>query len=166
VRNSETATAVAEWLREQLPALKGSYDFVTGTKTEALPDVMVEVTENFLTPGADVADEFPWADLQQVWLDVRRLELAFMVGDATVDPDDEAAVSAAARVAHHTLLDLVDDLKASLRDDPTLGDRVQITSPRVAADFTPPFAEYQDGTRGREATVTIATADLVEGSTP
>ena len=79
--------------------------------------------------------------------------MSFMVDNALTD-------QAAAQ-----LRDFEARLLESVLKDATLGGRVPIASPQMEFDFTAPFVEYEDGTKGREMTMTIAVGHLVEATT-
>jgi hypothetical protein len=153
VTNQDVIDAVLAWARDTIPAVAGGYDFVPPGKPEALPDVVVDLESE----GFDVGPtpEFPWPQLQQRDLYVWRLVMSFMVGAGK----DQATHQAAA----HQLRVFAEALRAALAGDPTLGKRVFLASPlSFRIDYTPPFVEWSDGTRGREMTVNLAVAQLQE----
>jgi hypothetical protein len=142
VTADQVIQAVVAWARETLPELIGSYAYAPAGKTEALPDVVADhATIEYLI---DDDRRFPWLSLQQTILAVHSVGMSFMVTNA-----NEGAAAAALR-------GYADALAASLLADGTLGGRVPMASPLMTFDFTRPFVEYQDGTRGREVTMELA----------
>jgi hypothetical protein len=140
--------ALVAWARATLPALAGGYSYTPAGKTQALPDVVADhATIEYVLEDPQ---RFPMLGFQQRLLAVHSVGLSFMV-----DNTDEAAAAAALR-------GYADALAASLLRDGTLGGRVPLCSPIMTFDFTRPFVEYQDGTRGREMTLEMFVADPVE----
>ena len=138
----EVIEAVVAWALEAVPELVGSYAFAPAGKTEGLPDVVADhATIEYVL---DDDRRFPWLSLQQTVIAVHSIGLSFMVSN-----EQEAAAAA-------TLRGYSDALAASLLADGTLGGRVPMASPLMTFDFTRPFVEYQDGTRGREVTMELA----------
>lgn len=150
---NETAVAVLEWVQQLVPALEGAYDYAPAAKPQALPDVVVDVTE----PQTTVDDpRFPYHQLQGQWVLVTPCQVSLMA--AATDPDGQPQHQLATRQLRgwgYTLL-------MGVRDDQTLGGRVDVVSPFVEVRFRPAFVEYGDGTRGREATVDLAVGQLIE----
>jgi hypothetical protein len=144
------ADALVEWATEKLPALAGSYDFDPDSKDQPLPDVAAIVeTEQFMerdtSLGLDIA-----SGLDQVYVRTFRCALMFVV-----DPADAGAATA-------QLQGFVDTLAAALHPDsgdPTLGSRVQSTSPLWSASYSPPFVAFDDGTEGRAATFSLVVVE-------
>ena len=134
-----------------LPELVATYDHVPSYKPGGLPDVVVEAARTGLDDIA--ATRFRFWRIQQRSVYYVEASLSFMVDNA-----DTAAAAAQLR-------DFEARLFASVIGDATLGGRVPIASPVVEFDFTSPFVEYEDGTKGREMTMTIAVGDLVEATT-
>lgn len=144
----DIVTAVATWTVATCdPPIQGSYPYIPSSKTTALPDVVVEVAEKTL-----VIDDprFPFAALQQTFIRVWSLGVSIMVDNTS--PDDAA----------EQLEDYADQLEAAIFQDSTLGGTVPFVSPFLNFDFTAPFVEYPDGTRGREMNMTMHVGELVE----
>jgi hypothetical protein len=93
---------------------------------------------------------FPKAQIEQALLMVYTMQLSFMVDNG--DPQ------AAARL----LRDLSDRLLDAALDDGTLGGRVPFVSPSISFDFSTPYVEYEDGTFGREMTMSLSVGGLVQ----
>ena len=140
--------ALAEWAQETVPAIESAYTHLPGSKPEALPDVIVELTRSYIQRGG--GEQFPFWQLQEMHVEGYDCQLAIMVDNS--DPD-------AAATALRGYRDL---LAAAVRAQPTLAGRVPFRSPFVSFDFTPPFVEYEDGTTGREMTMSLTVGDLVE----
>jgi hypothetical protein len=138
---------VLDWVRTTLPELEGGYDHVPTTSDQPLPDVVVENGSTVLVPEDP---RFAFLDVQQGWLLVRSMDVSFMVDDT--DPD--AAAQLLRSFETRTL--------ASLLGDGTLGGRVPFVSPYVTYDYSLPFVERPDGTRGREMNMTMLVGELVE----
>lgn len=147
--NTETLPgALVEWAREIITEIEAGYDYVPAAKPDPMPDVIVEVIRTIV--HADGAEVFPFWQLQQRDVEVYECSLAFMV-----DNTDPAAAASQLR-------NFRDRLTAAVLAEATLGDRVPFRSPYVSFDFTPPFVEYEDGTKGREMTMVLTVGDLVE----
>jgi hypothetical protein len=151
VNEQETAVAVEAWVNEVLPELKASYPHVTASKGD-LPDTMVDVRQKSITLGGE-DNRFPWGALQQRMLRVFSITVSFLVDTTEEDGDAEETAE---------LRDFGDRLEASLLNDATLGDRVEMASPFCTFDYALPFVGYPDGTRGRQMTLDMATAELVD----
>ena len=148
---SNDATArIVEWARAVLPELTAAYDHVPLGKTNALPDLVAELRTTGVGMGG--TDRFRFWEIQQRAIYFCEFVLSFMV-------DNDAP-----EVAAETLRDFENRLLMAVVGDPTLGARVPFASPLVEFDFTSPFVEYEDGTRGREMTMTIAVGELVEAT--
>lgn len=145
--HASVVPAAVDWARAVLPELTGGYAYVTDQKSQALPDVMGELQDSRVALS-DPA--FPRLNIQQAAIRVYRLTLSFMVEN--LDPAAAAA----------DLRDFADRLGVSLMVDGTLSGRVLAASPLATFDFARPFVEYEDGTRGREMTMNLAVAELVE----
>ena len=147
--SEEVAQAVKEWALETVPALNGGYAYLPAQKDQQLPDVVVDVAE---VQVARQMAEFPMSQIQQFWIHAFRCEVSFMVGN---ENPEAAAQELRAAEALAT---------ASLMRDGTLGGRVDFISPYFSFDFTPPFVEYADGTRGREMVMRLSVGEPIEGS--
>lgn len=148
----EVALAVEEWINEVLPELTETYPHVTAAKAD-LPDGQVDVQSKAITYGRG-DERFPWGQLQQRMLRVFDIQLSFMVekGDG-LTADAEGT---------EQLRDFGKRLEQALTTQPTLGDRVQMASPICEVNYGLPFVEYPDGTRGRQMTMSMSVAELVE----
>lgn len=144
----DVLTGVNAWVVATCdPPIVGAYEYLPEMKTAELPDVVTEVLEvrmNIEDP------RFPFAQLQQTWLKVWQINCSIMVGNS--DPGAAAL----------QLEGYADQMDASIRGDGSLGGRVPFISPFYAFDFTAPFVEYNDGTRGREMNMQMAIGELVE----
>lgn len=145
----EAAEALVEWALETCPDLKGSYDHDPSQKTQPLPDIAAYVSDEEVT-GTDPSTGLPIADvgIQQAELHVMRATLLMMV-----NPEPAADADAA-------LKGFVRDLAASLKADQTLGGRVSAVSPRWRASYEPPFVQFEDGSEGRAAYLSLDIAEL------
>lgn len=148
---TEAPGKLIAWVEAVIPAIQSAYDYVPASKPEGLPDLVVEVARTELV--RDGAERFGVWNLQQVMIDVFTCNLSIMVDNG--DPQQAAA----------DLRGYRDLLIADARSNPTLRGNVLVASPFMVADFTQPFVEYEDGTRGREMTLTIDIGDLVEATT-
>jgi hypothetical protein len=146
---NEVAEAVAAWAVETLPELNASYHYLSASKG-ALPDVMVDVDEK-----TRVAEHpaFPGVRIQQADLRVFELTMALMVesGDGPTADKDET----------EQLRDFGSRLETALVADATLGERVPMAAPAAVFNYRLPFVQYDDGTRGRQMTVTMFVAEPV-----
>jgi hypothetical protein len=143
---SEITAAVVEWARASAPMLAGGYDYVPASKTEALPDVVVEVQTSAVVPNEP---RLPQAGIQQAMVKVHTVGVSVMVDNR----DPQAAAD--------QLREIMDGLSASLLGDGSLGGRIPMTSPQHTIDYTRPFVRYADGTEGREAVATIIVGEPV-----
>jgi hypothetical protein len=149
ISSSQITDALVDWAREVVPTLEGGYDYVPAEKDEPLPDVVVEVMRTYIDP--DAAAGFAEIRIEQRRVRVWMVDISIMVDNA--DPEAAAAY----------LRDTGDLLMAAwLAPDRSLGGRVPFTSPFASIDSSTPFVEYEDGTKGREMTMSVAVGDLVE----
>lgn len=151
--SEQVAEAVVAWAVEELPALQGSYDHPEPDRLYPLPDVMAAVT------GIRILDAAPAGlptigQIEQTLARVRDLRVIF-----AVDPTDPDEASAQVEGFADTLTD-------SLLADHTLGGRVPGASPTVTWSFEPPFIEFDDGTKARQATLTLVVAEPVPARVP
>ena len=142
----DVAEGVTAWILEAT-GISSGYHYMPSQKDANLPDVVVEVIERRMTREDP---EFPFSAIQQRWV---RL---FVVG-ASIMVDNSDPESAA-----DTLYGYSDVMEAALMADGTLGGRVPFVSPYFAFDFSAPFVEYHDGTRGREMNMQMSVGELVE----
>lgn len=146
--SGEAIQALAEWVTEKLPQLAFIYDHAVLAKPEGLPDCVVELRRTGISPPNDT--RFSFWDIQARAVYFVEADLSFMV-----DNGDTEAAAMELREFEQTLL-------VGVTQEPTLGSRVPFASPQVDFDFTAPFVEWSDGTKGRVMTMTIAVGDLVE----
>lgn len=144
----EVCGAVLEWVLEAVPELEGGKPYLTETTDYPLPDVLVDCSTAGVT--RDVSD-FPHLQIEQAVIYQWTIELSVLA-----DNTDSAAAAQFLRTVETRTI-------ASLLSDGTLGERVPFVSPFVAYDYTPPFIERPDGTRGREMTMAMAVGELVGG---
>lgn len=143
------AERLSDWAVETLPELGTRVtDYASGQKKYALPDLAVEI-QSVEMRQADPAD-FPELSIEQAFLRVYAYDLLLVA-----DPADEQAAS-------DQLSDFVDRLTQSGVDDATLGGRVPGVALTFSASFTPPFVEFDDGTRGRLATLSLTVGEPIE----
>ena len=148
--SEEAVQRIVAWLDQVLPELTTAYDHVPTSKGNGLPDCVVELQRSGVDMGG--SDRFRFWDIQQRAIYFCEVEASFMVDNS----DTDAAATQLRNFENRLLMGVM--------RDPTLGNRVPFASPLVEFDFTGPFVEYEDGTRGREMTMTIAVGDLVETS--
>ncbi len=141
------STALLDWALAECPDLNSGYAYVPAEKPNALPDVIVEVARVEISTGSD---KLPWQQIQQRLVEVTEANISVMA-----DNSDPAAAAALLR-------GVAEDMKVALLKSSTLGGRVPVRSPYFEFDFTAPFVEYEDGTKGREMTLTMTVGDLVE----
>jgi hypothetical protein len=138
---------VLAWVADVCPEIQGTYDYAPSGKEQGLPDCVAEITDTSLGYSSPL---FPKAQIEQALLMVYTMQLSFMVDNG--DPQ------AAARL----LRDLSDRLLDAALDDGTLGGRVPFVSPSISFDFSTPYVEYEDGTFGREMTMSLSVGGLVQ----
>lgn len=147
MNSHEIVTGTGEWLTEVLPELQAVYPYSPLTKSNGLPDAVIEIEAS----GLRVSDEdFPLRGIQQRLIERWDLGISFMV----LNEDAEGAAT--------MLRDFQDRCLSEVLSDSTLRGRVPFVSPFVTFDYTPPFVEYADGTRGREMTMSLSVGQLVE----
>lgn len=137
---------VLEWVMA-ITDIDTGYDFIPAQSTGPLPDVIVDVEH---VNVVETSDLFPHANIQQAWVRVYTMGVSIMVDNT--EPETAA----------ESLRDYADALGASLLANGTLGGRVPMVSKRHEFDFTLPFTVRNDGTRGREMTMSMTVAELVE----
>lgn len=146
IGSEAVVVALGAWARAVIPELVQHYEFEPVEKTE-LPDVVIVLDDSVVELGDAT---FPLHAIQQRVIQRYDLTLSFMVDNS--EPEEAA----------QELRAYADLLRAELLKDGTLGQRVPVASPFVTFDYTPPFAVYPDGTRGREMTMTISVAEYAE----
>ncbi len=149
---NECAVAVVAWARAVVPELTQGRSWVSAQKS-GLPDVMGDVAEKSIVMEDD---RFPHLGIEQAALRVFEVELAFMVDKAVGDPDSSADEKETLKLREFGRL-----LEVSLLSDGTLGGRVFMASPIATFNYRLPFVQYQDGTRGRQMTLSLAVAEPV-----
>lgn len=156
--NEEAIDAVLAFAVAACPELAGhTYDFVPAAKPKGLPDIVAELQSE----GVVLEDEsFPIARLQQAALRVWRIVLSIMVEATPADTQDPSSVDTAHAAAQSQLRSFGNTLLEGVMADHTLGGRVPLASPYVEIEYTPPYVEYEDGTRGREMTFSISVGAL------
>jgi hypothetical protein len=146
VTSDEIVNGVGDWLTDLHPELMRYYAFSPTSKGD-LPDVVIEIEG----AGVRFGDEtFPIRAIQQALIERWDLTASFMV----LNEDPEGAASLLRTFADRCVTDVL--------SDSTLRGRVPFVSPFVTFDYTPPFVEYADGTRGREMSMTLSVGQLVE----
>jgi hypothetical protein len=158
-RSREIAEAVVAWAMEASPVmLAAGYPHTITSSSGELPDVAASVREHAVVP--EDRENFPFAALQQFWLHTYTVELSVLVEQEM--PDVETEKDQAASQADKTIREIGDGLMESAAKDATLGERVQMTSPRIQADYSEPFIDRPDGVRGRPVFLTLVVADVIE----
>ena len=148
--STEVAGFVIAWAREVLPDLASDYDFIPAGKSADLPDIVADIARE----GVVREDpRFPLIAVQQAALRVWKIGFSIMVESGE---DDDGA-----RTATEQLRGFANALTLSLLNDPSLGGRVPFAAPDISFDYTAPFVEYSDGTRGREMAGEFAVAEPV-----
>jgi hypothetical protein len=148
----EIIAALLDWVVGRLPEVAGhTYPYPPAGKPLGLPDCAA-VVDSTTVVGAH--DQFPYWQLQQADLRVWTVGLSFMV-DAGMNETDE-------RAAQHTLYRFADVLVAAARAPDAALDGGALIGVRPTFRFDPPFVEYEDGTRGRQATAAFVVAEPVE----
>lgn len=152
------ATAVADWAGEVCGIDEARrFAYPQAAKTAELPDVAASLVSSRTQQGADEVD-FPLAAVQQSWLAIFVVQFSIMV--------EQGADEASAASAQAELYGYAAQLRDALLGDVTLGDRLdadagQFASPVIEFDFSAPFVEYEDGTRGRVTPGTVRLAQAI-----
>lgn len=144
------ATRVRDWAQGVLPELTSARHYLSAEKT-TLPDVMAEVVRKRIVRSEEA---FGASAIQQAGVRVFDCELSFMVEKAA-----EGGLEAD-QLETEQLRDFGARLEASLLSDGTLGGRVQMASPLAEFDYSSPFVEWADGTRGRQMVLTLSVGEL------
>jgi hypothetical protein len=143
----QLAITMEEWVAEVVPGFS-RYEHMPTELAKALPMVIGEVVGDEVREGnRDVPNLGPY---QQLLVRTRRVTLLLLV-----PPEPSWTASQA-------LYSAVDLLGAALRRDPTLGGRVKEASKFYEASYTPPELQHADGTRARQATLTVTVGEQVE----
>jgi hypothetical protein len=151
MNEQQVAEGVKEWAEVILPELLGSRSFLSAQRGE-LPDVQVDVIFKRIAPSDS---RFPFSELQQRLLRVFDVDLHFMVDHVGGDADADRGETEQVR-------DFGARLEASVLQDATLGGRVFMASPIMQFDYTVPFVEYPDGTRGRQMKMSLIVGELAD----
>lgn len=146
----QVAEAVEAWVAETLDELVESYPYVTAQRGR-LPDAMVDVESKSISTSDSA---FPFSQLQQRLLRVFNVSVNIMVEQNGGVEDD--------RLETEQLRDFGARLEVSGTTDATLGGRVFMLSPLMDINYSLPFVEYPDGTRGRQMQVALAVGELAD----
>lgn len=133
------------------------FPYPQATKTAELPDVASAVDGSRIQQGPD-GDDFPLVALQNAWVNTFTVGFSIMVEQG----DGEAAAAA----AQAEVYGYAKALREAIVVDVTLGGELdaqagQFASPVIAFDFSEPFVEYDDGTRGRITPGTVRIAEAI-----
>ena len=148
----DVATEVVEWVMETVPDLRGAYDYAAEKRDEPLPDVACEITdEAFDNRPPSFLSERSVPGIDQIALyHLLSAELLLVV-----DPEPP-------RGASRALNGYVAAIATSLLPEgKALGSGLFI-SPLFTAGYRPPFVEFDDGQRGRLATVRLTVAESID----
>lgn len=146
---AEIADALTAWAVDTLPALQGSYNHPTAGKDQPLPDVAIEVDESRISQRPEDPSLSAIFAIEQVAMRTWNVRLLLMV-----KPEPGEAAS-------QQLAGFVDDLMAAVMSDGTLGGQVPWTSKEMRGSFQPPFVQFDDGTRGRLATLELTVGEPI-----
>lgn len=143
ISTKEIAESLELWAA-QVSAVS-AYPHEPPSYISAMPIVAARIVSD---REAEITAEFPNEDYQQTNIQALSVELAILVNPEPEWTSDQA------------LYDIVDDLKAALKTDPTLGERVDRASREYEVNYD---GEVQtaDGTRANMARFTIAVANRV-----
>lgn len=160
MNEENVAVAVKAWLDELSPDLT-VYPHVTAGKGR-LPDAAIDVQAKRVVP--EDLENFPFRQLQQTWLRVFPVEISILVAMEPSDPNMtiEEQSAQVEEAEQQYLRTLGAGIEQSIMADTSLGDRVYMVSPRMEIDYTAPFVEYDDGTRGRQMAVAIVICEPIE----
>lgn len=149
----EVSAAIVAWALDTAPQLQSGYAYPVASKLGPLPDVAAVVQAVRVTQSAPGSGKLGL--LQAAWLKLFVVECSVMV-----EPGEQEELDA--QIAHETLQDIVAALMASALDDDTLSGRVPMVSAELDADYSTPFVEYADGTRGRLGVLTLTVIEPIE----
>lgn len=149
-KTQDIADAIVAWTRSHLEAIQTGYAFPADTKTGALPDVAAEIQK--ISLQRTNSEDFPVSGIEQVVMRTFDFHLIFLVEP---DPADVATVQ---------LEGFVDTMTEAILADPSMeGALANVAiAPIFDASFTPPFVEFEDGTRGRIATMELKVGELLD----
>lgn len=142
---SDIAEALESWALAVVPELNGSYDYSAAAKTQPLPDVMIEIID----VSTAVTSEELLFNFEQVLVHVWKVRMLLMVPP---EPGDTAT---------DLLTGFIDALQASVINDQTVGGRLPLVSKEMRGSFNPPFVQFDDGTRGRVATLELTITEPI-----
>lgn len=144
---ADVREALVEWAQEVCPTIQTAYTYPVSSKAAGdLPDVMAEV---LAVSVALRSPDISKLELEQVRVKRFDCRLSFMF-----EPEP-------AETAVQGLDGFADALLSALLEDSTLGGRVDETGDEPSVVFDPPFAEYPDGTKGREAVLNLTVGHKV-----
>jgi hypothetical protein len=140
------APALIGWAEATIPDLGGSYDFPAEKRDQALPDVAAEVVGiSYIDSDAEFSELLT---IEQARLQVAQCEVILVT-----DPEP-------ARDATRWLEQATQLLAAATLDG------VDLQPGRIGRNFSftfrPAFAEFDDGSRGRLATMNLRVASLIQ----
>jgi hypothetical protein len=150
IATADIAQALEDWVVATLPDLQGSYDYQTAEKTQPLPDVAIEVGQ--VTTAESTGD----ASLESFGFGIEQTALRNWTVSILLMVPPEPGQEASAQLAG-----FIDTLQADILQDGTLGGRVPWSSKETRASFTPPFVQFDDGTRGRVVTLEVTVGERV-----
>lgn len=140
------AAALEQWAVATLPALQGSYDYQVAAKVHPLPDVAIEITE----ASTKLVSNLPYFNFEQTMVRSWTVRVFLMVDP---EPGDTAT---------DQLAGFIDALQASVISDSSLGGRVPLTGKEMRGSFVPAFVQFDDGTRGRTATLELTVMEPID----
>jgi hypothetical protein len=146
----EIADAIIAWTRSKLETIQTGYAFPADIKTGDLPDVAAEIQHISLQRASP--ENFPVGGVEQVLLRVYDFHLIFLVEP---EPADTATKQLEA---------FVDTMTQQIVADPAMEEALPgiALSILFSASFTPPFVEFEDGTRGRIATMELKVGEVID----
>lgn len=149
-KTQEIANAIVEWARANLAEIETGYAYPADQKIGDLPDVAAEIQHIRLQRTS--TENFPIANVEQVLIRIYEFNLMFLV-----DPEPADA-------ATEQLEEFVDVITEKILADPSMGEILPNTAitPIFDSSFTPPFVEFEDGTRGRMATMELKVGEIVD----
>lgn len=145
----EVAEEVTTWAFDLLePELIGKYEFPPEYKDQKLPDVACEITDVSIRE-VNTEPGFNLESIEQRRMRVYSIELMFMTPP---DPPD---------LATFALYDFIDLLTTNLESG-GLKNQYYFVSRTYQANFRPAFVEFDDGTRGRQATLALEVGERIK----
>lgn len=147
----EIATALAEWCRELIPELQGSFDHAFGSMDKLLPNVAAEF-QSTRTAQEDV-EHFPYVQIEQGYIRTHFFTLMILT-----DPKADKSAS-------QFLASCADKITLSLFSDDSCGDRLTLPARMslvTETSYDPPFVEIDDGTEARLVTIEVYVGDVIQ----